>query len=233
VDELPPDARAFLDAIARSDDPTPNERARADAHVRAALRNAGFGELPPLASHGVRTLSWSLWSKLGLFAGALIGGSMLTVMLLRPQAAPEPAAPSAPAPASPVEAAAPTPTSVETPAPAPVRPAPKPRASAPSASKSSRAPLDDEALQRELRIVANADALIRARHFAEALRVLGTNDSAANVLQEERSALRILAWCGEGVDERALRARERFLQASPQAVLAARVRDACRPEGAR
>ena len=48
---------------------------------------------------------------------------------------------------------------------------------------------------------------------------------------EERTALRILAWCGERPDERALRAREHFLHTSPEAVLAARVREACMPAG--
>jgi hypothetical protein len=101
------------------------------------------------------------------------------------------------------------------------------RQTATAVAKPARSTLDDAALERELRIVASADAAIRAHHFAEALRVLGTNEGGASVLQEERTALRILAWCGQGADEHALRARERFLEASPQAVLAARVRDAC------
>ena len=201
--------------------------------MRAALRNEGFGELPPLAMRAARA-SWVSWSKLALLAGSLIGGGGLAVMLLRPHApSPQPApstititAPERPVP--PVRQPTPDEPRVET-----ARLAVKTRATATPVAKPVRATLDDDALQRELRVVASADNLIRAHHFADALRVLGSSDNAANVLHEERTALRILAWCGQGADERALRARERFLQTSPQAVLAARVREACTGQGSR
>lgn len=213
-------------------------------HVRAALLDAGLGALPPLAieasrgAGGLAGASWLLssWSKMALFAAALIGGGTLAVMLLRPSAAPSPAS-SPTATTAPERAAPPLPEEPtdlgrrvdDEPPPAPAHSSPKTRPTATAVAKPARVALDDAALERELRIVASADAAIRAHHFTEALRVLSANDSGASVLQEERMALRILAWCGQGADEHALHARERFLQASPQAVLATRVRDACGP----
>jgi hypothetical protein len=91
------------------------------------------------------------------------------------------------------------------------------------------APADDSALQHELRIIAAVDDLIRRKRFDEALQLLeqGERDPKAVRLREERSALRVLASCGKGASPAILQQRERFLLSTPNAVLAARVREAC------
>ena len=87
---------------------------------------------------------------------------------------------------------------------------------------------DDAALARELRVIASADELVRGAQYTQALRLLErTEPTAVPALREERSALRVLASCGNEPSPQALRERDRFLSSSPHSVLAARVRSAC------
>jgi hypothetical protein len=246
MDQLPPNARAFLEAVANSDDPTAAERARADAALRDVLRQRGLRELPALpAAHGSSVglgESSALALKLGLLGLSILGAATLAVFISRPAA---PSAQPAPAPARVIEQPART-------APAPERsnadeaaplsaPKPTPRiaprartrnAPATRASAPARPLTNDDALQRELRAVASANELLHQGRFADTLRVLDAieHETTTHVLREERSALRILAECAREPDEHAVRESERFLRSSPQAVLAARVREACTPK---
>jgi hypothetical protein len=240
VDKLPPHARTFLAALERSDDPTPEQRARADASVRGALSQRGLHDLRPLAplqpAAPSATSGVSLGLKLGLLALSLLGAAAVVAVFELGRAPAAPARTSE-APARETRAHRPAPEAeTETLRASEPRPSPKPRASvvatrANAPARAARTALGDEALQRELRLVAAANELIRQGRFADTLKLLDRSErevpSAA--LREERAALRILAACGLSPDERSLRARERFLQSAPQAVLAARVREACEP----
>lgn len=232
MDELPPNARAFLDAAASSDGPSPAERARADAGLRAALRERGVYGLPPLPaaapSPAARVASSSAL-KLAAIGLSLLGAAAIAVIAPRPE-------PRASQPPAPVQPSQPPPPVAPAPEPAPnhepdVDPptAREPRARSTPRARTQRAALDDGPLQRELRLVAATNELLRQQRFTDALQLLdaGERDMHTFVLREERSALRILALCGRARDERALRESERFLRTSPQAVLAARVRAAC------
>jgi hypothetical protein len=246
VDELPPNARTFLKAVQRADDPTPTERARADATVRAALASHGVRDLPalvPLTPAAVSRAASRVWSvTLAVTAALLIGAGLFAFVALR-QTPPSPRAlPPAviQAPRAVPRIAPPSEESIEpgtlvehaNPEQAPAHHAkntPPRRASAPKRSASELA--DDDGLQRALRVVAAANELIRRARFHEALQLLEETESdpAARVMREERTALRILAMCGRAPDAHAMRERERFLLDSPRAVLATRVREACVP----
>ena len=81
-------------------------------------------------------------------------------------------------------------------------------------------------LAEELRFLSSVDADIRAGAYDRALQRLAHNKTASP-LQEERSAMRVLALCGRAPDAKAARARDELLTHSPSSVLAARVRAAC------
>jgi hypothetical protein len=253
VDKLPPSARAFLDAARGADDPSPAERARSDEALRAALARRGIEGLPLLAGVGASARHVRgglarpglLALKLGAGAVAVVVASYVGVRLVRPASeGPPPVPREARAPA--LDAAPPdtarTPARVRE-----VRPAPAP-ALEDSRSHVHRAPANlprrpelrraarstgialDRSLEAELRTVASVDALVRQGRFGDALHLLErTETEAAAVLHEERTALRILARCGLEPSAQAQHAREQFLRATPRAVLADRVRNACAP----
>jgi hypothetical protein len=250
VDELPPRARALLDAMKHADDPTAAERARSDAALRAVLARAGARGLPPLqprrsGSAGQARVPLAqrtvLAIKLGAGAVVLVAAAYFGVRAIRPSVnSPARSQPSAAGEASLnsrslAEETVSVPQSSGDAPPSPIveRPAvhPEPRAPATAARKPERrrhAGAPDDTLQGELRTIAAVNELLRHERFNDALRLLERTESdAATVLREERSALGILARCGLAPDERARRERELFLKASPRSVLADRVRSAC------
>ena len=87
----------------------------------------------------------------------------------------------------------------------------------------------------ELRLIAQADAELRAEHFDAALSTLALHARSfpKGALRDERAALRVLSLCGKQPGPEALRERERFLRTAPQSVLTARVNAACADSGAR
>ena len=107
--ELSPDARALLAAAAGADDPTPEQRARADAAARIALALHGATDLPPLepphaavtanaaqsgatAKLGAAASSWKLAAGAALLiAAGLLGMRALDSDPLPPRAASAPA----------------------------------------------------------------------------------------------------------------------------------------------
>src|SRR5262245_60542934 len=108
MSELSPNARRWLDAARDADDPTPEQRARADAAARLALAMHGLTDLPPLqrqpthpqAGAGAKlgsTLSW----KLALSAAALLAAGLYGADAVRrgpvgsPAAAPPVGSPAA------------------------------------------------------------------------------------------------------------------------------------------
>jgi hypothetical protein len=248
MDKLPPDAQRLLDAARDAVDPLPAERARADAALRSALAAHGVADLPPLdAPPAAQTAASGSASaagtglKLGLAAVAVTTLTMLAIQVLpQPDAPPRPPAPAradrpqvwAPAPLGPAEVAS-EPQQAEPSAelerdPAPTRLPPR-------ASSRTQAVADD-ALQGEVRLIAEANGHLQGRRFEQALRVLEEHARRypEGALRAERAALRVLSLCADGPSPQALRERERFLRAAPRSLLAARVRDACTvagPEG--
>lgn len=122
--KLSPEARAWLDAARGADDPTPEQRARADAAARIALAMHGMTDMPRLegsvprhppaaAPAGAGRLGSALGSKLLAGAGlaAVLAGGLIAWRALQPAAEPAPSAhtthPLAAAPAKAAVSAAP------------------------------------------------------------------------------------------------------------------------------
>ncbi len=243
--ELPPGARALLDAARGADDPSPAARAQADAAARALLAHHGVGSLPALEQHTPVVRASSAGTLLKISGGALAVATLAIAGWYVSTREP-PASPPKPAPVAPVAAAPAQPPRADAVAPAePMRereraveaprntvPVREPRRAS-SAPSRARAEGDSAWLERELNVIASVDALIRRAEFDAALQLLTRSEPAmaTHRLAEERSALAILARCGIGADPAALRERERFLSASPRSVLAARVRSACTASG--
>lgn len=255
MDELPPHARALLDAVKRSDDPTAAERERSDDALRAVLAKHGVRDLPPLypgeAAAGLTRapLTSRAWLafKLGASALAFVAAVYLGARLVRPEAQPARSQPSAAAAPNttppPLRASTAEPTSAPA-AHAPDRPvvirerapvlersagelaAPPPET--PRARARQPGHPTDDVLENELRTIAAVNDLLRRDKYRDALRLLNRTDAqSADVLREERTALRILAQCGLAPNPSARRERDAFLRSSPQSVLADRVRNAC------
>jgi hypothetical protein len=251
--ELSPEARALLAAAAGADDATPEQRARADAAARIALALHGVTDLPPLdppAGHGALNRVPATTAKLGTAASwklAVGAGMLIAAGLLGTRAlhSPSQTAPRSTAVQLPVATAAGARAQTAVPAdrPAPrstvglragrVQVEPPAHATQPTqAPQATRALAGGRAaptLQAEVAMIASANGLIRAQHFAEARRVLARHARRfpRGALREERAALLVLTACQTGSREQALRAMQRFLRTAPQSVLAQRVRAAC------
>ena len=250
MDRLSPTAQALLDAARATDDPTPEQRARGESAVRAALSLYGVTDLPPLsppleqaASAAASRTVLATRSKLAL-KSALAAALVMTASWigLRERAATPRAAPPATAPAAVPESTAPSAVEAHSPAagvgrsteedtfadPQPVPAARGTAQLAPHARASKPAAADDE-LAREVRLIARAHALEQAGRFDEALRVLDAHERRFphGALSDERSALRVLSLCGRGPSERGSLERQRFLREAPNSVLWARVKAAC------
>jgi hypothetical protein len=235
--ELSPKEKRLLAQLRDVDDPTPHERASADAAVRRMLQMQGLRSLPrlpvldlPPTAAGPPTAARSGTLKLvwGLGAAVIATLGLFAINAWRAPAGPASAAPASAAqgtPAAPALSVVALPE-VATPASAaePARAAPR-ASHAPTQQRGSTQPAHSS-LAEELRFLSSIDAEIRAGAYERALHRLEQNKSAS-LLHEERAALRVLAMCGRGHDNQAARARAKFLKASPSSVLAARVRSAC------
>jgi hypothetical protein len=251
MDELPPHARALLDAARSVDDPSPAERERVDAAVRGGLSLLGV-HLPALDLHvaapfhadsaeavvraGEAAFSFASALKVGIGVLLLSAGAYVALRdgdLSEPPQAQERVAPAT---ATAAKAQEVTPVTLpEVVTVEHVESAPRARAAgsvAASRSRTSVAPRP--ALAAEAQLIAQADVQLRDGRFDAALRTLGLHAQRfpSAGLSEERAALRVLALCGKGASARALRERERFLRASPASVLASRVASACAADGA-
>ena len=250
--ELHDAARVLLELARGADDPTHAERLQADAAVRSRLAAHGV-TLPPLAdpsawNAGPTAEAASMTGSSGL-AGAKLG--MAAIVLCAASVLGWRAFSAEPAvdvqrPPSSVAATAQTPAqAVEVPATAPVRAAAagpaapaRPEGDATSAGSRTteairvaaphRAPAQPN-LEAEVRLLADADAEVRARRYEAALHTLAAHARRfpRGALRQEREALRVLSLCGTAASPRALRERDRFLKSAPESVLTARVRAAC------
>lgn len=228
---LPDDAQRLLDAARAAAGPTAEQRARADAAVRARLARYGVHDLPVLDASGTTGLAQGTGGAVGL--GLKLGAAALVVavalgVVMRgrstPQVAPPEAAPSSAVPSAPPALPAEAPPVVTAPSvtvASQFDTAHKPRVRTARPS--------DAGLQAELQLIGEANALLQSRRYDAALRVLGKHGHRfpRGVLRAERDGLRVLALCGLGSTERALRERERYLAGAPHSPLLARVRAAC------
>lgn len=257
MSDLPEAARALLEAARSAHDPSRSEREQADGAVRAALAAYGV-HVPPLGSPapaawegfdatlraaGPAGVGVGVTAKIGVGVLALCAGVWLGLRVYerepardaRPEEEAVLAAPPQAAQAvvlaggsaravQPVEAAAPSALVLAEPTQLRARARVTPRSA-------SRLDVDIDA---ELRMIAEADALLRAERFEAALRTLGQHARRfpQGALREERAALRVLSLCGKQPGPEALRERERFLRKAPQSVLTARVSAACAEPGA-
>jgi hypothetical protein len=211
---------------------------------------------PPFAEpQAAPRVSWASGWKLGIAAGGLLAAGMLGIRVLNHSGEPgDAAAPVQLTAPSAVPAAA---LAVNSPpAAAVVATAPAPRATASTRNArigASLAPVPAQlgarsmprsreraateepgsSLELEVQLLGSANELIRAQRFDAAMRVLAshTRRFPHGALREEREALRALALCGLGSDERAQRAVRRFLDSSPHSVVAERVRTSCTTSG--
>lgn len=146
-----------------------------------------------------------------------------------------------PAEAPPNEPSIPQPPPIETPKPAapeleaavaePPAPAPRRRPAVRARREDQRktSPMRPGGIGRELELVKRAGAAVNAGEHVEALEILATHarEFPDGTLNEDRSALRVLALCGAGRDEQGRSARASFLGRWPGSVHAERVRNAC------
>ncbi len=260
-DELRDDARALLEAARTAHDPSPARRAQADGVVRAALASYGVN-VPPLgapspppwdaalegAKHAARPAASGAAGAAKLGAGVLVlcAGAWLGVGAYQRTSTPaadppSPVAAVATPPAIPVgpavavvaaPAAEPAPAPIVAAVPsrhAPVEPVRSRLRATRQRERDSHAHVD-----AELRLIAQADAELRAEHFDAALSTLALHARSfpKGALRDERAALRVLSLCGKQPGPQALRERERFLRTAPQSVLTARVNAACADPGA-
>lgn len=250
--ELPDEAHELLEAARSAHDPSPAERARADAAVRSALAAHGL-VLPPLASGsgspmadtpapsatGPSAATGSAWSGAKLAVGALavcvagvVGWSALQTPAPRPARSAVEAAPALPAGTAAPIARSSLPPQPSLAAADPAR-ATAPAAEPPDAVVRRRAPARPN-LNAEVQLIAAADALVRSARYRAAMQTLALHERRfpRGELRQERSALRVLSMCGQGASAPALRARDHFLTRAPESVLTARVRSACSEDGA-
>lgn len=241
MDRLPLDAEQLLEQLRQLDDPTPEERQRADAGVRSRLAAHGVRNLPrplaPILPSSPHACSAPVWKQL------LLGSASVVVLLAlgawgtsawrknegsrRADASREtmgaPVAPAAPRiqPELPPLAATQSPTSV------PERAVSQRDHQAHQQEPRVHRAAKDDSLAEELRFVASVDADIRAGSYDRALRRLSKRNRPSSQVQEERSAMRVLALCGRDHDTAAARARDQFLKSAPSSLLAMRVQAAC------
>ena len=231
MNNLSPEAKELLAQLRSVDDPSPGERSSGDAAVRRMLESQGLRNIPPLVPQAPREAALAARSgtsaKIAWVVGAACVATLgfLSVDALRSsRGAPGERAnqqgTEAASRAEPTEA--PRSESAPTEAVISAAPAPSSKSSTPRKQHERAA---HSTLADELRFVASVDADIRAGNFDRALHRLEQHKALA-VLQEERTAMRVLALCGVQ-DSRGPREREHFLEASPTSVLAARVRAAC------
>lgn len=246
--ELPRHAQRVLDAARGADDPTPVERARADAAARSALAAIGVKNLPPLAiAPDVRAVAQSgaapvqrAGSRLIVQLGAGAVGSSIALVLLvhglsrtTPAPVEPPARPSAAA--SQVTTDQPAIVAPAVSSSTGVQPTGESKITQASAgdrsahSRSSTARAGDDALQAEVALISKASQLLQEQRFGDAARVLREHDRRFRhgALRLEREALFTLLLCRTGPSERARRESERFLRTAPDSVLAERIRAAC------
>jgi hypothetical protein len=230
MSELTPEAKRLLAQLRDVDDPTSDERNTGDAAVRRMLATHGMQNLPPLRpasapqisakpplgaarSGAAVKLAWVLGTAFVATLGIVGIGAWRASSPAATLPAREPASSTQPASAAPQPQAA---------ADVPAEPLP----ASPAATPHRRREPAQSSLAMELRFVSSVDAEIRAGAYDRALRRLNQHQGSA-VLQEERTAMRVLALCGREQNSQALREREHFLKAFPSSVLGARVRAAC------
>lgn len=227
MDELSPRARALLAAAEGSDDPIPADATRIRQSVLLRIGSAGFGAvLYTLSVERAKALLGVALPKVVAVALFAVGSSALyqhwkasaaqaqlnpPAMVAVPQAQPE------------VPARVPEPelAAVVTPLPVPAAAAPKPIATSKESQRDN--------LEAEMRWVRAADAALRGRDVALAVRLLNqhAHEFPNGVLSEEREGLRVVAGCQGGVSPVVQRAASRFLRRAPRSLLAGRVRAAC------
>lgn len=259
MNELGKEARALIEAARPGDEPSPEDRLRIRNALLASLATGAAGAAVPAISHaatatastgmlgagGVALLKKAL--AVALLAGAVGGGTVLTIEAIE----------AAPAPAS-SRREPPTPT-LPTASPAPIGATPRP---APSASIGSSRPesasdptdhapnrVDTAELRTKLRaagapgprtqgtlaaeleILKSAQVALRAGRHAEARRLADAHLARfpEGVLRLEARATRLLALCGEGPRQNDEREVGEFVRAAGRSPLAEKVRTACAP----
>lgn len=194
MDDLPPKARALVDAGRGALRATDGDRARIEAALRARL---GEGALPhePASTPGSR---WARWHAVAKVAVGVVVVAGAVVVAVRPASnAPVPARavqrplPAMHQPASVSDAAPtqPTPTPAVTQQRAPVRKAPP-----------ESAPHGADRLAQEVALLSRATAQLRAGHAKKALMALDEHQRRfpQGALSEDRRAAKAQALCLTG-----------------------------------
>jgi hypothetical protein len=189
MSKLGPKGQALVDAARNAPRPSPADRARVLASLRARIAAEALSPSKPstLAS----TAGWPVLAGLAVGLGLL---GAIAWQLHTPRS--RPPVPSTPAPSSYVSAT-PTPTpSAEAPlAPAPsiiAVPTSEPRAPAPRSSA--------RGLAEEVTLLSRAETELHAGHFASALRLLDDYERKfpGGTLVQEDVAAKVRALCGLG-----------------------------------
>lgn len=255
MNELGPEARAFLEAGRDGDAPTGADRARVKKALLISLAAGGALGAAPTSAQGALAVAGAKTAGSSLLLAAKVLGAVVIlgaagVGLARLGAPSAPASPAAP-PARTEAAAIAPPPAIE--APAPVEQAAPPAIEAPAAPPLVAAPVviaptaviaprpssrpvvaptaapEGDTLEAETRRLREAHGALQGGDPGKALALLDEQSAAyeKGELREERAAARILSLCKLGRVDEARAAAARFLQESPRSPLADRVRAGC------
>jgi hypothetical protein len=251
----------MIQATRASDGPVPEDRARIGKQLAARLGDPAL--LAAIAAAPAALSAGKAVAATGAAGSALLGGAKVAgvvilvagvvvavpqsrrvilralgampateVKLERPAPAQQP--PSAPAP-EPVLAEAPVQAEVSAMAPAPVaRSGARSAMSGPRPRTASSVP-PVATLQREAKLLQQAQQALRDGRPALALATLGEHDRefGPGALHEEAQAARVMALCALGRPDEAAEVARVFLRQSPRSPLAAQVRGSCAVEAKR
>ena len=244
MNQLSPEARRLFQLARAVDEPSPDSLKRIERSLASRLAHgvgiAAASALWAQSASGV-LLGTTKIVSIAVFAGAV---SAVGVWALKsPEAAPHASVPAVSVPGSVGKAASrgmvqPAASADEVPlasadavpsqlSPTVNRSVPRPSvASASSGAGPTEAP---DQLRDETRELRQAQQALRSGNVELALKLLNQQDKtfSRGVLQEERSAARILALCQSGQSDRARTEATRFEQRWPKSALLARVRSSC------
>lgn len=244
--ELSDEARSLIELGGQHDGPSPADRARVrralvsalgtSAVVASSTTAAGAAASVSVGAGGATVGSLLTWLGGGVGVGLLVA---LPVAMSaepaeqRPRSAATIVAPPAPLPTAvsisePVRGAtaADTPPAVEqSPRATPER---RPQRASTTSSLPAAAPADD--LERESKLLSQAQRELAAGRPASALAALDQHERTfpGGALTPEREAARVLGACAAGQRDQARQLAERFLEAHPTSPLRARVSASCR-----
>jgi hypothetical protein len=244
MNQLSPEARRLFQLARGVDEPSPATLKRIEQSLASRVtRGVGIAAAGTLWVHSASgfLLGTSKVVSIAVVAGAVSAAGVWALQSpepasrasapaasvaraakpVAPRSAPQPVASASEAPVESTDALPKLPSAAAT------RGVPRP--SVAPASNGAQAAETPDQLREETQELRQAQQALRAGNVALALKLLNQQDQTfgRGVLQEERSAARVLALCQNGQTDRARAEAARFEQQWPKSALLARVRSSC------